>query len=246
MGLRAKLGYTAAGLTVLAALLTPFLLYGLIAKGFVGLGLHVDEMYSGGPKLRSVQKGDYSITIHRAVYPHLLQSENSFVQLDWSPVSALPGARIRCRRHRWRRAARRPRELRCTQRSQSTAPRQRGAAEPALPGHARCGEGQVLQTYCARGQCDPGAGSAGEALAGHVGSGADLTSEIKRIGARFGCPIPNSIYRLRTAIEGFLTAKLFISSTGFWIAKCCRENIVPLIAAPFYSALARLRCGGFA
>jgi hypothetical protein len=90
MELRAKLGYTAAGLTVLVALLTPFLLYGLIAKGFVGLGLHVDEMYSGGPKLRSVQKGDYSITIHRAVYPHLLQSENSFVQLDWSPVSALP------------------------------------------------------------------------------------------------------------------------------------------------------------
>jgi hypothetical protein len=90
MNLRAKLGYTAAGLTVLAAMLTPFLLYGLFAKGFVALGFHVDEMYSGGPKLRTVEKGAYSIAIHRAVVPHLLQTEKPFVQLDWTPVSALP------------------------------------------------------------------------------------------------------------------------------------------------------------
>jgi hypothetical protein len=63
---------------------------GLFAHGFAALGLHVDEVYSGGPKLRTVPHGAYSISIHRAVYPHLLQSAKPFVQLDWSPVSALP------------------------------------------------------------------------------------------------------------------------------------------------------------
>jgi hypothetical protein len=90
MKLRAKLGYTAAAMTMLAAFLTPFLLMGSFAKGFAALGLHVDEVYSGGPKLRTVSMGSYSIAIHRAVYPHMLQSEKPFVQLDWSPVSALP------------------------------------------------------------------------------------------------------------------------------------------------------------
>jgi hypothetical protein len=90
MKLRSTLGYTAAGLTVLAALLTPFVLMGAFANGVGALGLHVDEMYSGGPKLRTVQNGAYAIAIHRAVYPHMLQTEKPFVQLDWSPVSALP------------------------------------------------------------------------------------------------------------------------------------------------------------
>jgi len=66
MKLRAILGYTAAGMTVLAALLVPFLLMGAIPMGA------------------------YSINIHRPVYPHFLQSGNPFVQLDWTPVNALP------------------------------------------------------------------------------------------------------------------------------------------------------------
>jgi hypothetical protein len=90
MKLRAKLGYTAAGMTVFAALLVPFLLFGLFTKGFAALGLHVDEVYSGGPKVRTVQTGAYSIDIHRPVFPHLLQTEKPFVQLDWKPASALP------------------------------------------------------------------------------------------------------------------------------------------------------------
>jgi hypothetical protein len=87
---REKLGYTAAGVTVFAALLVPFLLFGVFTKGFAALGLHVDDVYSGGPKARTVQTGAYSIDIHRPVFPHLLQSEKPFVQLDWRPVSALP------------------------------------------------------------------------------------------------------------------------------------------------------------
>jgi hypothetical protein len=90
MTTRAKLGYTAAALTMLAAFLTPFLLMETFAKSFAALGLHVDEVYSGGPKLRTVQNGSYSITIHKPVLPQMLQSEKPFVQLDWTPVSALP------------------------------------------------------------------------------------------------------------------------------------------------------------
>lgn len=90
MKLRAKLGYSAAGITVLVALLVPFFLMGQFTKGFASLGLHVDEMYSGGPKVRTIQTASYSIDVHRPVFPHMLQTEKPFVQLDWKPVSALP------------------------------------------------------------------------------------------------------------------------------------------------------------
>jgi hypothetical protein len=90
MKLRAKLGYMAAALTMVAALLAPFVLYGSITKGVAALGLHVDEIYSGGPKVRTIQLGAYNIDVHRTVTPHMLQSEKPFVQLDWTPVSALP------------------------------------------------------------------------------------------------------------------------------------------------------------
>lgn len=90
MKLRAKLGYTAAGMTVFAAVLAPFVLYGAFTKGFASLGLHVDEVYSGGPKVRTIHTAAYSIDIHRPVFPHMLQTEKPFVQLDWKPLSALP------------------------------------------------------------------------------------------------------------------------------------------------------------
>jgi hypothetical protein len=90
MKLRPILGYTAAALTLLVALLTPFLLMGLFSKGVAALPLHVDEMYSGGPKVRAISMGAYTIDVHRPVYPHYLQSEKPFVQLDWTPVSSLP------------------------------------------------------------------------------------------------------------------------------------------------------------
>jgi hypothetical protein len=87
---RAKLGYTGAGLTVFAAVLAPFFLYGVFTKGFASLGLHVDEVYSGGPKIRTVQAAGYTIDIHRQVSPHFFQTEKPFVQLDWRPADALP------------------------------------------------------------------------------------------------------------------------------------------------------------
>ncbi len=90
MKLQAKLAYAAAGMTVFAAVLVPFLLTGLFTNGFAALNLHVDEMYSGGPKVRTIQTAAYSIDIHRPVFPHMLQTEKPFVQLDWKPASALP------------------------------------------------------------------------------------------------------------------------------------------------------------
>ncbi len=86
----AKLGYAAAALTLLAALLAPFYLMRTFTRVFAGLGLHVDEMYTGGPKLRTIPQAGYSIVVHRPVSPHMLQQEKAFVQLDWRPVSALP------------------------------------------------------------------------------------------------------------------------------------------------------------
>ena len=86
----AKLGYTAAALTLLAAALVPLVLTDAFTKGFCGLPLHVDEMYRGGPKLRTVATANYFIDVHRVVSPHMLQREKPFVQLDWRPVDALP------------------------------------------------------------------------------------------------------------------------------------------------------------
>jgi len=88
--LTVKLGYTGAGLTLLAAALVPFVLYGLFTRGFSSLGLRVDEMYSGGPTVRTIQATGYTIDIHRQVSPHMLQREVPFVQLDWRPVNGLP------------------------------------------------------------------------------------------------------------------------------------------------------------
>lgn len=85
-----KLGYTAAFITVVAAILVPFFLTGYFSKVFASMGFHVDEMYSGGPKVRTIAVGEYSIDVHRQVDPHMLQREKSFVQLDWKPVSKLP------------------------------------------------------------------------------------------------------------------------------------------------------------
>ena len=88
--LKSKLGYTGAGLTVLVAVLVPFLLFPLFSKGFARMGLHVDEVYSGGPKIRTMQLSGYTIDIHRQVTPHMFQTEKPFVQLDWGPATALP------------------------------------------------------------------------------------------------------------------------------------------------------------
>ena len=90
MKIRSTVGYICASLTVIVALLTPFKLVDVFAHGLSHMGLHVDEMYSGGPVARSVAMSGYAIDIHRTVKPHMLQNAQPFVQLAWSPVSAMP------------------------------------------------------------------------------------------------------------------------------------------------------------
>ncbi len=88
--LMASLGFILSILTVIVAVLVPFMLYGMFTRGIAGLGLKVDEIYSGGPKARTVQFSGYSVDVHHQVSPHMFQREKSFVQLDWKPVNALP------------------------------------------------------------------------------------------------------------------------------------------------------------
>ena len=87
---RALLGYTGATVTLLLAILTPFWLSGFFSRGVAALPLHIDEVITGGPAVRAIPMGAYSIQVHRAVYPHLLQRELPYVQLDWKPANALP------------------------------------------------------------------------------------------------------------------------------------------------------------
>ncbi len=87
---KAVLGYTAAVLTAVGAVLTPFLLINLFTKGFAATGVKVDEYYVGAPVERSISRDGYRIDIHRPVHRRAWQRGESFVQLSWSPVKALP------------------------------------------------------------------------------------------------------------------------------------------------------------
>lgn len=89
--LKSILGYTAAGLTVAAAVLTPFLLMNLFAKGVGISSIRVDPAYVGSDVVREIERPGYLVRIHREVYPHTpLQRVEPFVQVDWTPAAALP------------------------------------------------------------------------------------------------------------------------------------------------------------
>jgi hypothetical protein len=84
------LGYTAAGLTVAAALLTPFLLMGAFSSVVAHAGLHVDEKYAGGPVACAIDHANYKIEISQPVRPRLLERGESYVQVAFSPADKLP------------------------------------------------------------------------------------------------------------------------------------------------------------
>lgn len=86
------LGYTAAALTIVAAVLVPFLLIELFTKGVAATGVRVDPIYGGGEPDRVIERGAYRVTIYKPVRPGgLVSRERSYVQLAWSPAAALPG-----------------------------------------------------------------------------------------------------------------------------------------------------------
>jgi hypothetical protein len=88
------LAYTAAALTIVAVILSPFLLMGWFMRGVAALGLHIDPVYSGGENAHAIPKSGYRIVVNRPVVPKsLLRGGPTFVQIAWEPASALP-ARI--------------------------------------------------------------------------------------------------------------------------------------------------------
>jgi len=91
---RIVLAYTAAGLTIVAAMLTPFLLMDLFTRGVAALGVRIDPVYSGGEAAYTVTRPGYRIVVNHPVVPKALLPEvPAFVQIAWEPVAALP-ARI--------------------------------------------------------------------------------------------------------------------------------------------------------
>jgi hypothetical protein len=89
--LTGALGYTAAVATLLAALLTPFVLIGGFTRGVAALGLRVDPVYLGGREARVVSRDGYAIAVNEIVRPAgLWPQAGPFVQLTWSPASKLP------------------------------------------------------------------------------------------------------------------------------------------------------------
>jgi hypothetical protein len=85
------LGYSAAGLTVAAALLIPFVLLPLFTAGVAATGIRIDPVYTGGDPDAVIEKGDYRLIVNRPVRSSApLPQTEPFVQLAWTPAEALP------------------------------------------------------------------------------------------------------------------------------------------------------------
>jgi hypothetical protein len=89
--LLAMFGYTAAALTIVAAVLIPFVLINVFTRGVAATGVQIDPSFTGGERVRSVARAGYQVVIHRPVLRRSpLARVDSFVQLDWKPAAALP------------------------------------------------------------------------------------------------------------------------------------------------------------
>lgn len=90
--LKSLLGYTAASLILAATFLIPFVLLPRFTELVGGLGVRPHPKFTGGPVARTLDRGSYLVGISApvgAVGP--LERMPRFVQVNWSPASALPG-----------------------------------------------------------------------------------------------------------------------------------------------------------
>jgi hypothetical protein len=88
---RTVLGYAGAVLGVVLMLVMPFVLFPLFTNGVAATGIRIDPTYSGGEVARTIERDGYRIVVNRPVHPRApLTREVPFVQLSWTPVSALP------------------------------------------------------------------------------------------------------------------------------------------------------------
>lgn len=82
--------YLGAGLTLVIAILVPFVLMGAFTNAIAHAGLHIDENYTGGFVAHVLERNGYKILVYQPVRPHFLQRTKPFVQIAFEPVSALP------------------------------------------------------------------------------------------------------------------------------------------------------------
>jgi len=89
--LRSILGHSGAILTLVLALLTPFLLLGLFQNGVGRAGLRISPQFTGGDLAHTALHGAYRIEVYRPVHRvWALQRTGSFIQLAWTPAASLP------------------------------------------------------------------------------------------------------------------------------------------------------------
>ena len=85
------LGYGAAGLTLVAMAIVPFVLMPVFTRAVAATGVRVSPVFGGGKPVATISKGTYSITVHQPVRsPAPLSRVEPYVQLTWAPASALP------------------------------------------------------------------------------------------------------------------------------------------------------------
>ena len=89
--LKSRLGYVAAGGTLVAMLVTPFVLIRLFTRLVASTGVSPDETFRGGELRERIDHGGYSVEIYRPVKPRaLVPSTSAFVQVKFAPEGALP------------------------------------------------------------------------------------------------------------------------------------------------------------
>ena len=91
MRLQTIFGYTAAVLALIVALATFVGIKSFSHKLVSATGLTISPWFSGGEIIRTIERGAYKTSQHRAVFDGLIgQKAEGFVQIDFSPPAALP------------------------------------------------------------------------------------------------------------------------------------------------------------
>lgn len=91
MKVKEFLGYSAAAMTVVAAILIPFLFIDLFTRGVAFTGVRVAPSFTGGEASHTIDRDSYRIVVNRPVRKTApLERLEPFVQITWTPVSALP------------------------------------------------------------------------------------------------------------------------------------------------------------
>lgn len=91
MHIKKYLGYTMAILALPLALAT-FLGMNFFSHKLVDItGIRVSPKYTGGEIQRTIDHIGYQTIIHQGVFPALFgESQDGFIQIDWTPAHALP------------------------------------------------------------------------------------------------------------------------------------------------------------